>query len=370
VAPRRLSARALGRATLARQMLLRREEVPVAEAVGRLGALQAQEPRPPVLALWSRVDGLAAEAVTRALEERDVVRATAMRATLHLMTGEDYLATRGALAEALAGATRVLRGERSENLDVDATLDAARELLTGGPLTFAEIRDALAERFPGAHPRGLGYTVRMRLPLVMVPTEDRWGFPSAARFGLADEWLGEPVPDAAAPEELVRLHLRAFGPATAADVASWTGIGGVAATLAGMADELVPLRDEAGRELWDLPDGPRPGDDVEAPPRLLPEFDSLLLAHADRSRLIDDAHRARVVTPNLRVRATFLWDGRVAGTWSVERAKGVARLTLTPFARLPKGASAALRDEAAGMVRFAEPQAKDHDVSVGRVSGS
>ena len=164
----------LNRATLARQMLLERERVGVLEAVERLAGMQAQEPKHPFVGLWTRVEGFAEDALRRALHEREVVRATLMRSTLHLMSAGDYVALRTALAPPLSVALRVL-GARAEGLDLERVLPAARELLADRPQTFDDIRSALQERFPAVNDRALGYAVRTLLPLVMVPGEGRWG---------------------------------------------------------------------------------------------------------------------------------------------------------------------------------------------------
>ena len=340
-----LTRRELGRATLARQLLLERAPLDAAEAVARIGGMQAQEPRPPFVGLWSRLAGFSRAGLHAALEERRVVRGMAMRATLHLQTAADHLATRAALAPVMERAVRVL-GARAAGLDRDAVLAAARTFLDEEPRTFAQTRDHLAALFPDVDARALGYTVRTALPLVMVPSDDRWSFPADARFTPTERWLGEPVDPAAGPEALVRRHLAAFGPSSATDVQAWSGLGGLAAVLKRLAPDLAVFRDERGRTLYDLPDAPRPDPEVPCPPRFLPDFDALVLAHDDRTRVIADAHRARLVTRNLRVRATVLWDGEVAGTWTLERAGRAAVLRIAPFARLPRGATAALRDEA------------------------
>ena len=343
-------------------MLLAREPVGVVEAVERLGGMQAQEPRPPFIGLWSRIEGFAAEDLRAALDDRALVRAMAMRATLHLMGAGDYRAVRAALDPVMEAAMNGALCGRMEGLDLERVLPAARKLLAGGPLTFAQIRDGLAERFPDADERALGYAVRTRMPLVMVPTGDRWSFPAASAFTPAEEWLGASIDAGAGPEELVLRHLAAFGPATPADVQAWCGVPGVRAAIEALRPRLVAREDEAGRELLDLPDAPRPADDTDAPARLLPEFDSLMLAHADRTRIVPKRHQGRITTKNLRVRATALWDGFVVGTWTLARTRGVATLTVEPFARLPKGATAALREEAERLLRFAEPEAKGHEV--------
>jgi len=162
----------------------------------------------------------------------------------------------------------------------------------------------------------------------------------------------------------VRRHLAAFGPASAADVQSWSGVGAMKTLLKGMRDELVVFADESGRELFDLPDAPRPDGDVPAPVRFLPEFDNLVLAHDDRSRLIADEHRPLVTTKNLRVRATFLVGGRVAGTWTIELKRKVATLRLAPFAQLTRALVKELTAEGEALVRFAEPDATGHEVAI------
>lgn len=362
MATKPLTLRALGRATLARQLLLERAKLRTAPALERLYGLQAQAARPPFLALWSRVEGFRREDLLEAIAARKVVRATLMRATLHLVTARDYLGLRGPLSPALEGAMRSVLRARADGLDLPAVLAEARAFFAGEPATFEAARDHLAARFPGADVRAMGYAVRTHLALVQVPTDDPWGFPPSPAFALAEAWLGQPVPEGGSPAELVRRYLAAYGPATAADVAAWSGLTGVR----GVLDELLPtlrvLRDEEGRQLLDLPRAPRPDEDAPAPPRLLPEFDSLVLAHADRRRLIDDEHRAAVVTKNLQVRATFLVDGRVAGTWKLERKARGATLTLEPFAALSKPARKALEAEADRLLAFAEPEAKTRAV--------
>ena len=351
----------LNRATLARQLLLERERVGAVEAVQRLAGMQAQEPKHPFIGLWTRVDGFQCEELLAALRERAVVRATLMRSTLHLMSAADYAAVRMALQPSRAVALRVL-GARSEGLDLDAVLPAARELLRGTSLTFDAIRAELQLRFPDVNDRALGYAVRTLMPLVMVPAPDgRWGFPRVSEFTLADEWIAEPLAQDAA-EALATRYLAAFGPASAKDLERWSAVGGMRAVLDDMRDRLEVFAGERGRELFDLPDAPRPDGDVPAPVRLLPEFDSLVLAHDDRSRVIADEHRPLVTTKNLRVKATFLVDGVVAGTWTTAVKRKVATLTLSPFAKLPKAAAEELEAEAVALLAFIEPDAKARDV--------
>jgi DNA glycosylase AlkZ-like len=361
----KLTLRELNRATLARQLLLEREKVSAGEAVGRLAGMQAQEAKHPFAGLWSRVEGFGRDDLKSALNEREVVRATLMRATLHLMSAADYAAFRTAVAPALTAAmTGALRG-RDQGLDLKKLLPVARKLVKQEPRDFNELRGLLAKEFPKVNERALGYAVRTHLPLVMVPTDDRWAFPSVARFTLAETWLDTQISGDGAPDELVRRYLAAFGPASAADFQTWSGLKGMKSVFTGLRDELEVFEDEQGRELFDLPKAPRPGDDVPAPPRFLPEFDNLVLAHADRTRLLADEHRGAVVTKNLRVRATFLWDGSVAGTWKVERKRKAATLLLSPFESLPKRATKALAEEGEALLRFVEEDAESFEVKPG-----
>jgi hypothetical protein len=359
-----LSLEQLNRATLARQLLLERAPVSCVAAVERLCGLQAQEPAPPFVGLWSRVRDFETGQLHEALHARELVRATLMRGTLHLVSADDFAAMRAPLQPVLSQAMRAL-GSRAEGLELDEVLPAARALLDERPRNFNELRALLVQAFPGVNERALGYATRMSLPLVMVPTSDRWAFPAQADFTLAETWLARELSDDGAPDALVRRYLAAFGPATAADAMAWSGLKGLGPVIERMRPSLRVFRGPGGRELFDLADAARPGEDVVAPARLLPEFDSLVLAHADRSRLIADEHRSAIVTKNLRVRATFLLDGFVAGTWAWERKKkSSVALRLTPFARLPKRSRTALVDEAQRLLAFAEPGATTTDVTV------
>ena len=317
--------------------------------------MQAQEPKPPYVGLWTRLEGFRREQLHSALADGEVVRATLMRATLHLLPAADYPPFRAALQTGLEQAMRSV-GRRDAGLDTDAVLAAARELLAGGPRDMGAIRAHLQERFPDVNHRVMGYAVRTHLPLTMVPSADRWGFPRNSEFALTEM---DAEPD---PAELARRYLAAFGPASAADFGTWSGLKGGKQLFAAIAEDLVTFEDEGGRELFDLPDAPRPGADAPAPPRLVPEFDNLVLAHADRTRVLADEHRGAVVTKNLRVRATFLVDGFVAGTWSVQRKRKTATLTLEPFGKLPKRALKALTDEAEALLRFMEDDAETFEV--------
>jgi hypothetical protein len=215
----------------------------------------------------------------------------------------------------------------------------------------------------------MAYAIRMHVPLVQVPTDAPWGFPASADFALADGWLDRNVPtDEAPPHDLVLRYLAAFGPATPADAQAWSGLQGLRDVFEELRPRLRTFRDERKRELFDLPGAPRPAEDVPAPVRFLPEFDNVLLAHADRSRIIDDRYRPKVTTKNLLVPGTFLVDGFVAGTWKVERKARTATLLLAPFHPLVRKTVAALEEEGDALLRFMEPDAHARAVRVSRAS--
>ncbi|WP_018657024.1 winged helix DNA-binding domain-containing protein [Actinomadura flavalba] len=356
-----LTPRLLNRATLARQGLLTRERVPAAEAVARFGGLQAQEPKPPFVGLWSRLDGFVPGDLHTALHAFTVVRSTMMRGTLHLVTASDHLAWRPLLQPVLDAGLRAL-GTRAEGLDLDAVLPVARDVFRE-PRTFTEARALLAAEFPAAHERALGFAARMCVPLVMVPEDGRWGYPRVARFTLAERHVAADGPGGSL-DALVLRYLEAFGPASVRDAQAWSGLGGLGPVFDGLRGSLVTLRGPGGRELFDLPDAPRPAADVPAPVRLLPDFDGLVLAHDDRTRVIAAEHRPSLTTRNLRVRATFLVDGFVAGTWEAARKGRVASVRLRPFAPLGAGTRKELVNEAAALLRFTDPDAGDHRVEV------
>ncbi|MFC5827433.1 winged helix DNA-binding domain-containing protein [Nonomuraea insulae] len=344
-----LNLRDLNRATLARQHLLSRHQGDAADIVHRLTGLQAQEARPPYLGIWTRLEGFERDDLHTALHARTLVRATMWRATLHLVTAADFAAFRPVVEPVLAAAAR-----RFDGVDFGAVVAAADRLLAAGPMTFNELRPRLLEEFPGAYDRALGYAVRMLTPLVMEPTGDRWSFPREPAFGLPGITLAS-----AGVEALIERYLAAFGPATPADVQTWSGLGGLRKVMAGM--DLDRLTGAGGKELFDLPGAPRPGGDVPAPVRFLPDFDTLVLGHADRTRVLADEHKGLVATKNLRVRAVYLVDGFAAGTWQIKRSGKRAKLLLSPFGPV---ALDPLEEEGLRLLAFAEPDATALSIEV------
>lgn len=346
--PVKLTSRALNRATLARQMLLTRERVAALDAIARLAGMQAQIPKPPFVGLWTRLEKFAAEELRGLIAERKVVRATMMRGTIHLVTAEDYLAWRMPIQPVLDAGAVAIAGEQ----DVATLTPIARKFFDDAPCTFDALRKHLVEHFPKGNDRYMGYAVRMHLPLVLVPDGSPWGWAGNAPFAVAETYLGRKVAKSTDARELALRYLAAFGPATAADFQTWSGLRTAKAVFEELRPRLVAFESEKKKtELFDLPDAPRPDEDTPAPVRFLPEYDNLLLAHADRSRIVPDEHRKRLVTNNLRIVATFLVDGLVAGTWNAPKKKG-QKLELEPFVKLDRTAKKALDEEASALAAF------------------
>ncbi|MET9553758.1 winged helix DNA-binding domain-containing protein [Streptomyces sp. NPDC006645] len=329
-----LDGRALNRATLARQLLLDRADLPVLDAVARLGGLQAQEPQEPYLGLWTRLRAFEPALLSDLLTGRSVVRTHLMRRTVHLVTAEDALAWRSRheamLRQRVLG---VYRGELA-GTDLDELAAAGRALTADGePRTMTEVAQALAGRWPEPGRRALGEMVVTALvPMVQLPPRGLWRTKAGVRNVPLASWLGRDVAPLSADgsdpvgQALLRRYLAAYGPAASADLRAWCGLAGLPAAVSALRDELVSFRDGRGRELLDLPGAPRPDPDTPAPVRFLPAFDNAILGYHDRSRIIDDEHRGLSVAGERVV----LVDGRVAATWRVE----AGTVTVAPLGRL------------------------------------
>ncbi|MDT0574132.1 winged helix DNA-binding domain-containing protein [Streptomyces sp. DSM 3412] len=327
VAPR-LGTRALNRATLARQLLLSRAEMSARDAVEHLLGLQAQNVQPPYYALAARLDGFTPEQLSALMADRQVVRIVSMRSTIHTHTAEDCLTLRPLVQPARERELNLFR-KGLVGVDLDRLETIARELVEVEPRTLKQLREALVVEWPDADPFALGLAARCRLPLVQVTPRGLWGRSGQVALTTAEHWLGRPTEEAPAPEAVVRRYLAAFGPASVKDMQTWAGLTRLREAFERLRPELVTFRDESGVELFDLPDAPRPDPETPAPPRLLPEFDNLLLSHADRSRVIPPDLKGRSWQGNQAYR-TFLVDGFLAGVWKLDADV----LTLQPFGRL------------------------------------
>src|SRR5687767_12104210 len=250
-----LSARALNRATLSRQLLLERSERPVLEAVEHLVGLQAQVPLDPYTALWSRLAGFAPETLAEHLLSRDVVRIVVMRGTIHLVTAGDCVLLRPLMQPVLDGELRRHpEAAALDGVDLEPVLASATSALAEQPLTGKELGAALAERFPGLDGRALALASRCKLALVQVPPRGVWGKTSQVRLTTAESWLGRPLVRDATLDETVLRYLAALGPASVADVTTWCRLTGLREVVERLRPQLRTFADETGRELFDLPD--------------------------------------------------------------------------------------------------------------------
>jgi hypothetical protein len=359
-----LSRRALNRATLARQLLLRRSGMSVPEAVEHLVGVQAQTPHTWYVGLWSRLDGFRPEHAGDLLTDRRLVRAALMRATIHLVTAADCLALRPLVQPVLERSVNNSFGRHLVGIDRDKLVDAGRALVDERPLTFAALGALLAERWPDRDPASLAQAVRTGVTLVQVPPRGVWGRSGPAAHTSAETWLGDiAFPDLTLPRMVLR-YLAAFGPATVMDIQTWCGLTRLREVVDGLRPELVTFRDEEGRELFDLPEAPRPDADTPAPPRFLYDFDNLLLSHADRGRVVTDDVRRQAYDPHGPTPQFVLVDGFTGGDWRITRQRRAATLVIRPYARLSDEDSAALVDEGATLLAFAAPEAETRDVEV------
>src|SRR5215472_2164541 len=338
-----LSRQALNRALLERQMLLRR--TPVREtAAGRAGrvvqvlehllGLQAQAPFPPYYGLWSRLEDFRPDELATLITGRQVVRIALMRGTIHLVSARDCLRLRPLVQPVLDKALAATYGRQLAGVDPRALAAAGRALTEAEPRTFSELGALLAEQWPGRSPAALAQGVRGLVPLVQVPPRAVWGAAGQARHTPAEAWLGRPLDRDATLDAMMLRYLGSFGPASVRDVQAWSGLTG----LREVADRLRPavraFRDENGTELLDLPDAPRPDPGTPAPVRLVAEYDYLILAHADRARVVSESDRPRLYGRNGVFPGTVLVNGFVAGIWRVARPAGAATLTVEPFGKI------------------------------------
>lgn len=338
--PRTLSQRELNRALLARQMLLERVKAPIPRVLERMGGLQAQYAPSMYIGLWSRVEGLERDAVTRALERRSIVQGSMMRATIHLVSKRDYWPFIAGIRSAQQKWwLRVHKGVSRQ--EVAANDRKVRRALRGKTLSRAELEEAIGQRWG---PAGVF------VDLVRVPPSGTWERRRADLYALAEEWVGpEDATEAEGIELLVRRYLQGFGPARPTEIADWASLDVTTTKRALERLDLRRFQDEQGKELVDLPRLPLPDADTPAPARFLPVWDATLLVHARRTQILPEKYRPRIFnvkTPN-SVNA-FLVDGQVAGSWRFEKS----RIRLSPFGRLTKAARAELNDEADRLAEF------------------
>jgi hypothetical protein len=357
-----LSRRELNRGLLGRQGLLGRERRSVAGAVEWLVALQAQNPRDPYVALWTRLEGFDPHELGRMVAEREAVRMPLLRTTLHLVTARDCLSMAPLLRPVLERGfwTGSPFGRQVKGIDIDAVLAAGRELLDERPRTTAQLRALLGERWPTYDASSLAYAIHHLVPVVQVPPRGVWGGKGLPTWATAERWLGRPLDPAPSIDRLVLRYLAAFGPATVMDVQAWSGLTRLREVAERLRPQLRTFRDPDGHELLDLPDAPLPDPDTPAPPRFLPEYDNVVLGHADRTRIVPGDAIWKWEFPDTAFRSPLLIDGFVQAAWHLKQDRRSATLIVEPLAPLPD--PPAVEEEAARLLGFLAPEADRREV--------
>ncbi|MBA2956494.1 winged helix DNA-binding domain-containing protein [Nocardioides sp. MAH-18] len=304
----RLTRQRLNRTLLRRQHLLERTSATPYEMARHLVGLQGQEPLPPYLSLDARIAGFDPADVTRALEDRTLVRLLTLRGTIHVLTADDALALRPWTQPVL---DRVLRNHAPA--DADVVRAVVHEALADGPVGQRELADALASALPDVPRPDLGVLARGLVPLVQLPPRGTWRGPGAIVYDHLSRWVGRPETEPDVPT-IVRRYLGAYGPATAADVTAWSGVTRLAPLLKAM-DDLVRHEDEDGKVLFDVPGAVVGDEDTPAPVRLLGTYDNLWISHAGRDRVTEPAKRARWMGANGGVGSMLFVDGWLEGLW-------------------------------------------------------
>lgn len=352
-----LDNRMLNRSLLARQLLLRRHAMPVADALTHLVGLQAQEPFEPYTGLWSRLTEFAPADLAGLLESRQAVRTLLMRRTLHLVTARDCLELRSLHQPMLEARMVAVLRRRLTGVDLAELAAAGRPHFEREASTLSEVGRAVGGRWPGVPPRDLGDALSCLVPLVQVPPRGVWGQQAPARNTTVEAWLGRPPADSASVvDEFVLRYLAAFGPAATADLRAWSGLTGLPEAVRRLRPRLRTFRDTRGRELLDIPDGPLPDPETPAPPRFLPAFDNAVLGYDDRTRIIDTPHRGLSVEG-----ARFLLlDGRVAGTWTITHPDDTTTLRITLLTHPSRPDKEALLSEAEHLLSWHTTTTKHH----------
>jgi hypothetical protein len=338
-----LTRRDLNRTLLLRQHLLSRSAVPALGMVEHLVGLQAQENLSPYLSLAARLDGFDPEELSGALAGRAAVRLLTLRGTIHVLTPDDALALRPWVQPALDRQSNGSQTSRpARDVPVDDLVAACRRLLADGPLPVKRLGELLAEAFPGVPAEALAHKARERAPLVQVPPRGLWRQSGGVVYQTVETYLGRP---AAPPDvsDLVRRYLRAYGPATAADMTTWSRVTRLGPVFASLRDELVEVACDDGRTRYDVPGAPYADGEVPAPVRLLGGYDNVWLSHADRLHVVPEDVRGRWMGANGGVGNTVFVDGFMAGLWWHRDS----RIELDVFRDLTRGQRAELDDEVA-----------------------
>jgi hypothetical protein len=361
----KLSLRALNRATLDRQWLIERRSATALEAIEHLIGMQAQIPLAPYVGLWTRLVDFDPSELAGLLERREAVRGSMMRATIHLVSSRDFLALRGLIQPRLERevySNTTYGGKRLEGLDMEAVLNAGTARMTASPATAVELREHLATLWPDRDAPSLAHAVRCLLPTIQIPPRGIWGKAGNPTMTTANLWLDSPVSTTPDVDALILRYLAAYGPASIPDTQSWSGLTHLSEIFPRLALRTYTDSD-SGRTLYDLPDTPLPHEDTEVPTRFLPEYDNLLLSHADRTRFLNSpTHPNRPLQTTLS-RGTILHNGQPTALWKLQKpSKKSATLEIEPITKLSPRTRKTIESEAQTLLTFTTPTATTTDL--------
>ena len=318
---------------------------------------------PPYYGLWSRLEGFDPTELGRMITEREAVRLTLMRGTVHLVTVRDALLLRPLMQVVIERAHNGAFGRRMGGVDLEELGKPVRELLAEGPLGARELGRRLVERGIGDDAEAIGNAARAYVPLVQVTPRGVWGVGGQSKYATIESWTGRKLERRPSIADVVLRYLGAFGPASVLDVQKWSGLTRINAVFEELRPRLVIFRDEHGTELFDLPEAPRPDADVQAPVRFLGEYDNVLLGHADRRRIIPEDFPWEAMLAPGRFVNNLLLDGMLRATWWIERAgKRRATLAIRPFGKLSKREQDEVTAEGQRLIDWAAADAEVRDV--------
>lgn len=352
--PSVLSTRALNRALLARQMLLNRVDIPVIDAIERLVGIQAQDPMAPYFGLWNRLKEFGQEDLSNLILDKKVVRLALMRSTIHLVSSQDGMSLRPLVQSVQESVLKNSFGKYLNGVDTCAIAEAGRALVETKPLTFSELGKLLGNQWPNVDSAALAAVVRTIIPLVQLPPRGIWGKSGKAVHTSAEVWLGALPFSKLTTEDMILRYLAAFGPATIKDIQVWSGRTRLIENVEHLLPQLIIFHDEEGNELFDIPNAPRPEENIPSPPRFLGGFDNMLLSYANRKRIMDESYRNKVFTKNGIIRPTILIDGCVSGIWKYVKEKGIVRLIIELFKKVSDEELNALKEEGTRLLEFIE----------------
>jgi hypothetical protein len=357
-----LGQRALNRALLERQMLLRREKLSALAAIERLVGIQSQAPISAYYGLWTRLENFHQDELAQLIQNRYVVRIALMRSTIHLVSASDSLAFRPNLQSVLDRGLKSTYGSSLKDLNIDLLASAGRALVEEQPLTFSEVGLLLSKKWPEYSPDALSAIIRTLVPLIQVPPRGIWGEAGQATHTSLENWLGKPLNEEYPVDQMVLRYLAVFGPATIKDIQVWSGLTRLNIVIERLRPQLCTYHDEHGNLLYDIQDVPLPHPETLAPPRFLAEFDNMLLSYADRTRIISEKYRKQLFTVNGLIRAALLVDGFVCGLWRIERQHNTATLCIELYETLSKQNLISVSEEGMLLLKFAAAKESIHNI--------